>query len=279
MKKVGLLGHPLGHSASPAMHNAAYKDLGLGIEYIAFDVRLEELKDAIESFRGSEFLGFNVTIPYKEMILPYLDEITGLAKIIGAVNTVANRDGRLIGYNTDGPGFIESLNEDAGFSVKSKNCAILGAGGAGKAIAVMLAENGAKAVNIFDVDGSRSEQLARYICRKFKTKAKHIESDDIAKSIKKADLLVNATPIGMSPKIEACPIPEKTKLQKGLVVYDLVYNPQETKLLRLAKAAKAQPVSGLGMLVRQGALAFSIFTDVEPSIEVMWDAARHSLTR
>ncbi|MBI5700870.1 shikimate dehydrogenase [Candidatus Saganbacteria bacterium] len=279
MKTVGLLGFPLGHTVSPAMHNAAFKSLGINAQYLPFEVSEAELKEAVEGFRALHFLGFNVTIPYKERIMDYLDEATKLPELIGAVNTVVNRDGTLIGYNTDGPGFIESLSEDAGFSPKDKSAVLLGAGGAGRSIAVMLAECGAKSITISDTDYNKAKELADYVSSEFDSKCIAFLPHDIGKKLDKAQLLVNATPIGMHPKVDACPLPKEIKLHKDLLVYDLVYNPQETKLLKLAKAAKARGVSGLGMLVRQGAMAFSMFTDEDAPIDIMWDAAHSQLTK
>lgn len=279
MKSIGLIGSPLGHTVSPAMHNAALRLLDIHAQYIPFEVSEGELLETIESFRAPNFLGFNVTIPYKETIMEHLDEITKLPKLIGAVNTVVNRDGVLVGYNTDGPGFIESLTEDAGFSAKGKSAVLIGAGGAGRAIAVMLAECGAKSIAITDSDFEKAQDLATYLSYDLGSECLAIRLSDIQKTINKADLLVNATPVGMYPKINECPLPEGVKLHAKMLVYDLVYNPQETKLLKLAKESKAQAVSGLGMLVRQGALAFSMFTDEEAPVEVMWDAAHSALTK
>lgn len=257
------------------MHNAAFHALVIDAEYLPFEVGHEELKEAVDGFRALNFLGFNVTIPYKEIIMNYLDDISKLAKVIGAVNTVVNREGALTGYNTDGPGFIESLKEDAGFECKKKDAVVVGAGGAGRAIAIMLAECGAKSVTVSDIEFEKAEELAKYIATEFDCKSRAVMPEEIA--LEKARLLVNATPVGLYPKIDACPLPEKTKFHANLLVYDLVYNPQETKLLKLAKKAKAQVASGLGMLVRQGALAFSMFTDEPAPIDIMWEAAHHAL--
>ena len=276
MKNIGLLGYPLEHSISPAMHNAALKSLNIHAQYLPFEVVEGELPEAVEGFRALNFLGFNVTIPYKEMIMDHLDEITKLPKLIGAVNTVVNRDGVLVGYNTDGPGFIESLNEDADFKPKGSNAVLVGAGGAGRAVAVMLA---AKSLTITDINFEKAEELADYISSEFEIKCSAMALEDISKPIAKANLLVNASPVGMYPNVDACPLPKSVKLHPKMVVYDLVYNPQETKLLQLAKKAKAQAVSGLGMLVRQGALAFSMFTDEEAPIDIMWEAAHAALSK
>ncbi|MFH1387112.1 MAG: shikimate dehydrogenase [bacterium] len=271
-KIVGIIGHPLGHTISPAMHNAAYKKLGLDYEYIPFDLSPSDLADAIPGLRALHMAGFNVTIPHKEAILSLIDEVTDLAKVIGAVNTVKNQDGRLIGYNTDGPGFIDSLKEDAGFDPKGKNAVVLGAGGASRAVSTVLAENKVKTLFISDVAKEKAANLAEYLADYFGIKCTSGEIDQ--KIIDQAGLLVNTTPVGMHPNDNASPLPKSISLKKVGLVYDLVYNPLETKLLKDAKAAGCKTCSGLGMLVRQGALAFSIFTGEEPPIEVMWEAAR-----
>lgn len=274
-KIVGIIGHPLGHTISPAMHNAAYKQLGLDYEYIPFDISPNELAAAIPGLRALHMAGFNVTIPHKEAILSLIDEVTDLAKVIGAVNTVKNQDGRLIGYNTDGPGFIDSLKEDAGFNPKGKNIVVLGAGGASRAVSTILAEDKVKSLFISDVAKEKAANLAEYLADYFGVKCTAGEIDQ--KIIDQADLLINTTPVGMHPHSNISPIPAKFSLKKVALVYDLVYNPPETKLLKDARTAGCKTCSGLGMLVRQGALAFSIFTGEEPPIEVMWEVAKKSL--
>lgn len=278
-KIVGLVGYPLGHSLSPAMHNAAYRELGLDYEYLPFEVPPEDLPEAIGGMRALHIAGFNVTVPHKERIVPLLDEVTKLAKVIGAVNTVENQDGHLVGYNTDAPGFIESLREDAKFEPKKKKAVVLGAGGASRAVSTILAEVGIKSLIITDILDDKSKELADYIDSYFEIECRSAEmySPDLQKAIAGADLLVNTTPLGMFPKADDCPLPENVLLKKQTLVYDLVYNPTETKLLTIAKAAGCKTCSGLGMLIRQGALAFSIFTGEEPPIETMWDAARKAL--
>jgi shikimate dehydrogenase len=278
-KIVGIIGYPLGHSVSPAMHNAAYRELGLDFEYIPFEVQPEDLPEALGGFRALHMAGFNVTIPHKERIVPLLDEVTKLARIIGAVNTVENQDGRLVGYNTDGPGFITALAEEAAFEPKGKEIVVLGAGGASRAVSIMLAEVGAKRVTVTDVDEYKGAELGEYLATLSKTRAtfEKINSTSLKELIAGADLLVNATPIGMHPNINESPLPEKVKLNKKTVVYDLVYNPAETKLIKTAQAAGCRAVSGLGMLVQQGALAFTVLTGEEAPLETMWDAAKKAL--
>lgn len=278
-KVVGLIGYPLGHSVSPAMHNSAFTVLGLDFEYVPFEIESRDLLEGVNGLRALHVAGFNVTVPYKEKIISLLDEVTEVARVIGAVNTVLNQDGRLIGYNTDGAGFIASLKEDAKTDPKDKNVVVLGAGGASRAICVMLAENKVNSLTLADLDEDRAQDLAAYVNSYFGTKVKSLpaKSAELPKAIKKADILVNCTPIGMRPKIDQSPLPKNTKLSAKTLVYDLVYNPQETKLLKEAKAAGCKTCSGLGMLVRQGSLAFTIWTGEEAPVNIMSKAAEQAL--
>jgi len=278
-KIVGIIGFPLEHTLSPAMHNAAFQKLGIDYEYVPFEVSPEDLEEALNGLRALRMRGFNVTIPHKETIIPLLDEVTKLARDIGAVNTVVIEEGKSVGYNTDGPGFINSLKEDAKFDPKGKKAVIIGAGGASRAVATMLAAAGAKTIVFSDMIETKAKQLAGYIRTQLDIPAiaVKIDSNDLQESIEGSELLVNASPVGMFPRIDDSPLSEKIKLHSGLMVYDLVYNPQETKLLKAAKAVGARSCSGLGMLVRQGALAFTIFTGEEAPIDVMWKAAQAEL--
>lgn len=278
-KIVGIIGFPLEHTLSPAMHNAAFAKLGLDYEYVPFEVSPDDLREALYGLRALRLRGFNVTIPHKETIIPMLDEVTKVARDIGAVNTVAIEDGKSVGYNTDGPGFINSLKEDAKFDPKGKKAVIIGAGGASRAVATMLAAAGIKSVVFSDMIDAKAKHLAGYIRTQMDIPAiaVKIDSHDLQESLDGSELLVNASPVGMYPKISESPLPEKIKLHSGLTVYDLVYNPQETELLKAARAVGAKSCSGLGMLVRQGALAFTIFTGEEAPIDVMWTAAQAEL--
>ncbi|MDI6731370.1 MAG: shikimate dehydrogenase [Candidatus Margulisbacteria bacterium] len=280
-KLLGIIGYPLGHTLSPAMHNAAFKALGLDFEYLSFEVAPPNLSAAINDLRARQIVGFNITVPHKETIIPLLDDVTKLAKIIGAVNTATLQDGQLIGYNTDGEGFIASLKEDAKESPAEKRVVVLGAGGASRAVCVMLAENKAKNIAIADIDGKKAEALANYVGSLFKTTVSFVppNSPVLQTMLNAADILINTTPIGLHPNEERSPLENNIKLHPGLLVYDLVYNPSETKLLKDAKAAGCRTCSGLGMLVRQGALAFTIWTGKEAPIAVMRQAAEQELLR
>jgi shikimate dehydrogenase len=279
-KVVGLIGYPLGHSLSPAMHNAAFKKLGLDWEYTAFEVEPKDLSEALKGLRALHIAGFNVTLPHKETIVPLLDEVTKLARIIGAVNTVLNQEGKLIGYNTDGAGFLDSLKDDAKTDPKGKKIVVLGAGGASRAVSIMLAEAGAKALTLTDLQLEKAKDLAEYTSSYFGLACDPVgvNSRELQTAIDKADILINSTPIGMHPKTEENPLAEEIRLHPKLLVYDLVYNPSETRLLKAAKAAGCKTCSGLGMLVRQGALAFTIWTGKEAPLAAMRKAAQEALS-
>ena len=278
-KVVGLIGYPLGHSVSPAIHNAAFKKLGLDYEYVPFEVAPEDLAESLTGMRALHMAGFNVTIPHKESIVPLIDEVTKLARIIGAVNTVLNQEGKLIGYNTDGAGFIDSLKEDAKINPLGKKTVVLGAGGASRAISIMLAEAGVTSLALSDIQEEKAKDLSEYISSHFEIACDFVEinSKDLQKAIDGADILVNATPIGMHPKVDQSPLPETINLHPKLLVYDLVYNPSQTKLLKTAKSSGCKTCPGLGMLIRQGALAFTIWTGQEAPLEVMRKAAEKAL--
>lgn len=278
-KVVGIIGYPLEHSVSPAMHNAAFKKLGLDIEYVPFEVDPKDLAEALKGLRALHIAGFNATIPHKETIVPLLDEVTKLARIIGAVNTVVNQEGKLIGYNTDGAGFIDSLKEDVKINPKAKNVVVLGAGGASRAVCVMLAETGVKSITITDIQEEKAKDLTKYVGSYFEISCEFVvpNSSALQKALNEADLLVNASPAGMHPKIDENPLSDNIKLKPPLIVYDLVYNPSKTKLMKTAKAAGCRSYSGLGMLVRQGALAFTLWTGEEAPIEIMRKAAEEAL--
>jgi len=266
----GVIGDPIEHTMSPVMHNAAFNELGLDYLYIAFRVRKEELGKAIEGMRALNIIGLNVTIPHKVTIIPFLDELDPLVERIGAVNTVVNSDGVLQGYNTDATGFLQALL-DRGVKPKGKNVVILGAGGASRAISFILADRGANLVilnRLLELDWA--EKLAYEITEAFKkeVKALELDEDNLATVLEGADILVNATSVGMSPDTDETPVPAKL-LKPSLVVFDVVYNPTQTRLMREAEAAGAKTIGGLDMLVWQGALAFEKWTGQKPPVDLM----------
>jgi shikimate dehydrogenase len=276
-KKAGLIGYPLKHSISPAMHNAAFAKLGLPYEYILLETPAEELKQQLAKLRKPEFIGANVTIPHKEAVTPYLDDLSELAKSIGAVNTIKNDNGKLIGHNTDATGFIVSLKEDAGFDPKGKKIFIMGGGGAARAAAISLLSVGAGKIIIGEAIKEKGEKLAGHlnaIVPNSSTTA--LTSNEIIDALKECALVINASPVGMHPKENDSPL-KGFAIPSQILVYDLVYNPYETKLIKDAKKAGAKTTSGLGMLIRQAILAFEIFTDLPAPDQVMREAAYEAL--
>lgn len=281
----GVFGYPVEHSLSPAMHNAAIAALGVDYLYIPFSVLPEDIGPAIRSLVPLGILGVNLTIPHKENVLPFLDEVTPEAKLVGAVNTVHNQAGRLIGHNTDGEGFAGSLKAQ-GFDPCGKRAVVLGAGGAARSVVFRLAREGAS-ITIANRTLERAERLADHVRRavgifpeqnaKIDTVCLSNEAG-LTESISGAELLVNTTSVGMSPHADdAPPIPPRL-MHSRLLVYELIYNPQETRLLALARAAGAQTLNGMPMLVYQGAAAFKVWTGLQPPIDVMMQAVQDRLT-
>jgi len=266
----GIIGDPIEHSMSPVMHNAAFEKLGLNYLYIPFRVKREELGKAIEGMKSLNIRGLNVTIPHKVAVIRFLDELDPLAKKIGAVNTIVNNDGVLKGYNTDAAGFLQALLEK-GIEPGGKKVVVLGAGGASRAISLILAEEGGHLVILnrrLELDWA--VDLASKISKIFKKEVKALElvKGNLAAVLKKADILVNATSVGMSPNINETPVAADL-LKPSLIVFDLVYNPIKTRLLREAEQAGAKTISGLDMLVWQGALAFEQWTGIKAPVELM----------
>ena len=268
----GIIGDPVEHSLSPVMHNAAFKELGLNIVYVAFTVTKNELEDAISGARSLGLLGLNVTMPHKNAVINYLDETDSAAKAMGAVNTILNERGKLFGYNTDGKGAMIALQEN-GVDPEEQKMLILGAGGAAKAIAFQAAQEAEELV-ILNRTPEKAKQLADLLHKQFGTKAKGttLSAEVLKKELENTDILVNATSVGMNPDVNASPVPAEL-LSRDLCVMDIVYNPLETKLMKDATSAGAKVVSGLEMLLYQGAVAFEIWTNCPSPVEVMKEAA------
>lgn len=268
-KITGILGHPIQHSLSPLMHNTAFKHLGLNYVYLPFDVKPGDLKDSINAIRCMNIVGVNVTIPHKERVIVHLDRIDTEAELIGAVNTVKNIDSELVGFNTDGKGFVESLKNDLGFSPKGKNILMVGAGGAARGILVSLALSGAKKISITNRTCSRAEKMIEEFSDRFpsvKFSALPLDNNALKNCLGNTDLLINTTSIGMSGDSLKLPL---SHLPKSAIIYDIVYNPFKTPLLREAEEAGLTTHNGLGMLVFQGALSFKIWTDLDAPVKLM----------
>lgn len=263
-KIYGILGRPVTHSLSPAMHNAAFRELHLNAVYVAFPVT--DLSQAVAGLRGLDIQGVSVTIPFKEEIISRLDELDPQAARIGAVNTVVNRAGRLVGYNTDWLGAMQALQAKTG--LRGEHVLLLGAGGASRAIAFGILEEGGR-VTLTDVDGPRAAALARDL----QVEAIPLDSLDECP----ATILVNATPVGMEPKVDAIPI-DPDLLSRYRLVMDIVYKPLETRLLREAKARGAATIDGLQMLIHQATAQFELWTGMTAPLEIMSRAAYGALT-
>lgn len=279
-KIVGIFGDPVGQTLSPAMHNAAFEALGLDMAYVPFHVRHMDLGDAVRAVRALNMRGVNVTIPHKEAVLKHLDGVDDHARDIGAVNTIVNRDGNLVGYNTDAPGYLLSLRDDAGSAPSGKNVVIIGAGGAARSI--LYAVLGAKpaSVTIANRTRERAVELAAGFRRKFRGVEIHaapLEKEALRPLLRSTDIVVNTTSLGMMGKGELdLPIEE---LPPHAVVSDIVYRPVETEIIKKAVARGLKTHAGLGMLVRQGAITFELWTGRKAPLEAMRKAAMEEFER
>jgi shikimate dehydrogenase len=271
-KICGLIGDPVEHTVSPAMHNAAFQKMGLDFVYLPFRVKSEQLLQAVAGLKALNVKGFNVTIPHKVAMISLLDSLDPLAAKIGAVNTVVNENGNLKGYNTDAEGFLRALKAH-GFKPKRKKVVVLGAGGASRAISYVLSQEGAS-LTILNrkQELNWAEDIARLIRKDFKKEVKVLELAHLTEALPGADLLVNATSVGMYPVADESPVPPNL-LAKVQLVFDIVYNPIKTKLLKDAAAAGARTISGVDMLAWQGALAFEKWTGKKAPVDLMRQAA------
>jgi len=269
-KTICLIGHPVEHSFSPIMHNAAFKKLGLDYVYIAYDVHPDNLESAIKGMRALGIKGMNVTIPHKQNVMKFVDEIDPIAKKMGAVNTIKNDNGVLKARNTDADGAKKSLI-DAGCELSGKKVLILGSGGVSRALCFILAEEVGQIV-LTDIVEDIAINLAKEVKEKTGANIEGKISNEatLIEEIKKADILINATPLGMFPKMDASPI-AKELLHSDLFVFDVIYNPLETKLMKEAAEKGCKTLGGLDMLVNQGVLAFEWFTGKSPNSKLMKD--------
>jgi shikimate dehydrogenase len=261
-KVVAILGYPVEHSLSPAMHNAAFELMGLDYCYVAFPVHPQALKEAVLGVRGLGLAGLNVTVPHKESIMPVLDRVESEASFMGAVNTVVNKGGKLIGYNTDGRGFMRSLEEE-GVEVEGRNVLLVGAGGAARAVSWYVSER-ASALSIFNRTPDRAERLVAdlSINRRNVTRAETLDA------LGDMDIIINATSLGLKDE-DLLPF-DAAVLHEGQTVVDLIY--RETEILREASARGCRVLNGLGMLLWQGMLAFELWTGHLPPGGTMRDA-------
>ena len=264
---TALLGHPVEHSISPAMHNMAFSLLGLDYVYLAFDVLPENLIGAVQGLKSCNIAGFNLTMPHKEAVLEFMDELTLGARICGAANTVINKDGRLTGHTTDGTGYMRSL-EDADVDIIGKKMTILGVGGAAKAIISQAAIDGVKEISIFVREGSmaKAERFADRVNDNTECEVRVYDLADKRKLVECMDesaILTNATNVGMEPDADKALFTDFSEMKKELVVSDIIYHPRQTKMLKCAADCGLKTVNGLYMLLYQGAAAFECWTGHE----------------
>ncbi|HCU81953.1 MAG TPA: shikimate dehydrogenase [Enterococcus sp.] len=271
-KLTGFFAKPASHSLSPLMHNLAFSHWGIDAVYLAFEVDQTNLRQAVESIRTLDMLGVNVSMPNKTAVLAYLDQLSPEAELIGAVNTIVHQEQRLIGYNTDGMGFVRSVNE-TGHPIKNQKIVVLGAGGAAKAIVVQMALEGAQEITIYKRLNATFLPLKEYFAKVSEKTGCPIRLHDyadesqLALDLSQANLLINATDIGMGSKKDQLPIADVKLLHSQLAVFDLIYSPSETRLIQESKKMGIKAYNGLGMLIHQGAIAFELWTHREMPVQ------------
>ena len=268
-----LIGTPIGHSKSPVMYNYSFKKLDLDYRYLAFDITVDKVKEALLAIKTFNIKGANVTMPCKSAVTEYMDELSPAARIIGACNTIVNDNGKLVGHITDGVGYVRNLKEN-GVEVKGKKITIMGAGGAATAIQVQCALDGAREISIFNPKDDfykRAEQTVENIKKDVPECVVNLydleDTNKLYEEIQSSDILTNATLIGMKPYDNETNIKDTSVLRKDLVVTDVVYNPKKTKMIEDAEANGCKAIGGLGMLLYQGAEAFNLYTGLEMPVE------------
>ena len=275
-KNLGIIGYPIDHTLSPVMQTAALKAAGLGYSYIALSIQKGRLIFAVDGLRALDFRGVNVTIPHKSIIIPMLDALDADAKAIGAVNTVVNDGGRLTGYNTDVTGFLKALSE-VNFMPEDCNATVLGAGGSARAVIWGLCKRNAARIAI----GVRNPDKYKSIIEDFEIfediRIYNWESEEFKEQLQQSDLLVNTTPLGMMPDIDAMPPIDISLLPEGALVYDIIYTPAKTKFLKTAEELGYPILNGETMLLYQGVEAFRLFTNETPDEQVMLQALKEAL--
>lgn len=284
-KLCAVYGYPVKHSLSPVMHNAAFSFLGLNYIYLAFNVRPENLEAAMQAITALDFAGVNITIPHKEKVTPYLQQLDRTASLTGAVNTVVNTGGELTGYNTDGPGFLQSLEEDLNFSPHGRTVLMVGAGGAARAVGIQLGLAGAAVIGIINRREERARALAQSIERATTARAEVLpwpedpaEREGWLDSFwREADLVINCTPLGMQGSEDKAPPLPYHLLKTGQFAYDIVYSPPETPFMTMFRQRGCRVANGIGMLLHQGALAFECWTGKKAPLPVMRKALAAAL--
>lgn len=279
MNKIGLIGHPVEHSVSPAMHNAAFAHLGMNDwHYELLPTPPDTLPQRIQSLQNDGFIGANVTVPYKQAVIPLLDHVGMAARGVNAVNTILfNEAGQSEGHNTDTPGFILDLQAHD-VTVAGKHALVLGAGGSAHAVVLGLANRGARVTIVNRTEHNAwqlRENVRKGVSYQFNVFVQPIKS--LQKVVDEVDIIVNCTPLGMWPKVEVSPLPDDIQMRENSIVYDLVYRPAKTRLLEQAEKAGGRAIGGIGMLIYQGAAAFELWTGKTAPVDVMRAAALQAL--
>ncbi|MBU4350302.1 shikimate dehydrogenase [bacterium] len=276
-KIIGLIGENIENSLSPLIHNQIIFKYSLNFCYLPFQVAETDLGKAIQGIKALNIRGVNITFPYKEKAIEFLDEVEESARRIGAVNTIVNNKGILTGYNTDVIGFKKSLQDNGKFVIKEKNAVILGAGGAARGVIYTLLEEGIEEISIFNRTLEKAEKIKQDISPFFPESNINIfplEEERLKVKIEEAHLLVNATSLGMPPKIDNTPLSDEKLFHPNLLVYDLIYHPAKTLFLRQAERAGARIINGLPMLVYQGVASFYLWTDLKADGEEILEIVR-----
>jgi shikimate dehydrogenase len=266
---VGVFGYPVAENPTGVMQEAAFQARGLNWRYLTIEVRPEDLEKAMIGLRAFGMQGVNLTIPHKVAVIQYLDRLSPEAELIGAVNTVVREGNELVGHNTDGKGFLRSVRDDAGVDPAGKRIVLLGAGGAARAMSVELALAGTAHITLVNRSSNRGQELAKHLSEKTPAEAQFVHWQGKYSVPPEADILVNATSIGLFPNVEEAPAVDVASIHPDLLVCDVIPNPPHTAFLRAAEAVGARTLDGLGMLVYQGTIAFQMWTGVEASIPVM----------
>ncbi len=264
----GVIGDPIGHSKSPLMLNRAFRETGVNGVYAAFHVKPEQLEDAIAGVRGLGIGGLNVTIPHKVRVMAYLDEIDESARAIGAVNTIVNDGGRLVGYNTDGIGYVRSLKEEAAADLSGKKIVVLGAGGAARGIVWALSREKPASIQIANRTWEKARDLAAHTGAENNAGVSAIRWEELREAAAEADIVVNTTSVGMSPNVADTPM-DPDWLKPGAIASDLIYNPMTTAFLERAQKRGCKIHGGVGMFVYQGAYAFEYWTGLSAPAAAM----------
>ena len=273
MKRIFLLGFPVGHSISPAMQNAALCDLGIDWRYELLETPPGDLRDTVARLRKDDCVGANVTIPHKQAVMEWLDEVSDRAQKIGAVNTIIKRDDKLLGDNTDAYGVLQSFAEE-NVSLRDTRVVVFGAGGAARGTVFALGEAGVSSIAILNRTQARADALANFVRQQFPNVVVTTNNVD---AVKTADIIINTTSVGMMPHTDTSPMPNEIAFPRDTIAFDLVYRPLQTKFLRNAESVGAKTIGGLGMLVHQGALSLKLWTGKDAPVSVMRDAAENAL--